>query len=113
MTQKVTFKPESAEYQVPGDNVARKNWVIKRDGVEVGSISSQIRDLYQSYTTPGYSVTVTVELVGVEQPYRQNSGTFSNRSKREAQETRSTYVRRAKQWATRNLNLAPATTPTA
>jgi hypothetical protein len=103
MSQKVTFKPDGAETQWPGDNVKNKDWKIMVGDKEVGTMESQIRDLNMSFTTPGYSVTVLVKIHGVEKPYREYSGTFSNRNLREARENRTTYVRRSKEWALKRL----------
>lgn len=103
MSQKVTFKPDGAETQWPGDNVKNKDWKIMVGDKEVGTMESQIRDLNMSFTTPGYSVTVLVKIHGVEKPYREYSGTFSNRNLREARENRTNYVRRSKEWALKRL----------
>jgi hypothetical protein len=103
MSQKVTFKPDGPESQWPGDNVKTKDWAIKIGDEVVGSIESHIRDLFMSRTQPGYSVTVTAVLHGVEKQYRENSAAFSNRNLREARDNRSTYLERAKQWVIKQL----------
>lgn len=104
-TKKITFKPMSSGVRFPGDNVLAKSWDIRIDGKTVGSIESSIRDLYMSVSQPGYSVTVTANIEGKEKPFREYSAAFSNRNAREARENRSTYVRRAKAWAIKQLEV--------
>ena len=111
MPQKLKFKPTEAEWRMTGDNVTRKDWDILVDGEVVGQIESSIRDLNQSFSTPGYSVTVTAQINGVEKPFREYSGTFSNRSMRESRENRSVYVKRAKTWAQKRLAAMSAEPP--
>lgn len=98
---KVTFKPVSEQYSMPGDNCVRKEWDIK-DGKEVvGIIVSTIRDLNQDYANPGYSVTVMVTLNGKEKAFYRFSNAMSNRSMAEAKGNRSSYVNAAKAWVLR------------
>ncbi|HDX8426108.1 hypothetical protein ACEUAI_20875 [Aeromonas veronii] len=100
---KVTFKPVSEQYSMPGDNCVRKEWDIK-DGKEVvGLIVSTIRDLNQDYANPGYSVMVKVTINGVEKEFYRYSNAMSNRSMVEAKANRSSYVNAAKQWAIKGI----------
>lgn len=105
----VTFKPAGDEYRIPGGNTISRDWEIFLNGVFVGKIETTIRDLYQSNTTPGYSVTVTAAINGAENQFYKNSSAFSNRSAREARENRSSYINSAKEWAKKTL--ARATPP--
>lgn len=104
---KVTFKPTGAEYRIPGGNTVSRTWEIFLNGVLVGEIDTIIRDLFQSNATPGYSVTVTATINGVENKFYKNSSAFSNRSAREARENRSSYVNSAKEWAKKRLTTPP------
>jgi hypothetical protein len=104
MAKKITFKPDGDEYRMPGDNVIKKKWIIRVNGEEAGLIRCEIRDLFMSLTSPGYSVTMTTEVLGVERTYREYSAAFSNRSMREAKENRSTYFQRSKEWAIEKLS---------
>lgn len=103
----VTFRvaPEG-EYSLSCDNTVKKEWVIKADGVEVGLIKSRIIDLNQDFSNPGYSVTVTASINGVEGEFYSYSSGISNRSKSEAVENRSREVKRAKVWVSKTLHLA-------
>jgi hypothetical protein len=94
---KISFKPTGPDYK--NENVTRKDWDILVDGQVRGAINSDIRDLWMDLTNPGYSVTVTAQLPGVEPGFRRYSAAFSNRSAKEARENRSRYVAEAKEWA--------------
>lgn len=99
MKLKVTFKPLNGEYDPAGSGVKSKCWQIKVNGVVTGHIDSRINDLNQSYTEPGYSCTVWITLTDGTLSFRRNSGTFSNRSMKEALENRAHYVAQAKKFA--------------
>lgn len=103
MAAKVTFKPRSAELRLPGHNTITKDWDINVDGVTVGLIQSCIRDLYMDVSNPGYSVTVTADITGVDGNYRKNTFAMDNRNQREARENRSHYIRQAKQWVVKAI----------
>ncbi|MDH4581425.1 hypothetical protein E8F20_05985 [Pseudomonas sp. BN415] len=103
----VTFKPMGPDFRQAGNCTVTKQWEIKRDGEVVGAIESTIRDLNQDYASPGYSVTVIASINGVEKSFRRNSGTFSNRSMREAMSNRSYYVSQAKDWAKKGGSSQP------
>lgn len=99
MTAKVTFKPDGPEGQSHNGNAVVRAWSIKVGGEVIGTITSSIRDLYGSYSNPGYSVVVQADIVGHEKPYYRSSFAMDNRSIREARDNRSHYVREAKKWA--------------
>lgn len=101
---KMTFKPTGADFKLPGNNTVTRDWDIKVNGAVVGSIDSTIRDLNGDLSNPGYSVTVSASINGVTQTFYKNSGTFSNRSAREARENRSRYISAAKEWAERAIS---------
>lgn len=109
--EKVTFKPRAAEFSAAGHNTTEKEWDIFLGGKIVGSIESTIRDLYMDRSNPGYSVTVAAHIAGKEKPFREYSAAFSNRCAKEARENRSTYVRRAKDWARKHFMKEQAKNP--
>lgn len=98
MKPEVTFKPLNGEHDPAGSGVKTRCWQIKVNGVLAGFIDSRINDLNQSYTEPGYSCTVWITWADGTLSFRRNSGTFNNRSMKEALENRSRYVAEAKRW---------------
>lgn len=95
---KITFRVLYPETREPGDNVITKILMVKKNGVRVGLIRTRISDANQSMAEPGYIVTAYYEEDGREQKmFYENSGTFSNRSLKEAKENLAEYVREIKE----------------
>lgn len=59
-------------------------------------VVARVADLYQSVTNPGYSVSVIAEVDG-RQVYSERSSAFTNRSAKDARETRSSYMAKARE----------------